>query len=1033
MKKIFLFVLLLTVFVQQINSQCTNCTNTYTNATINTSFSISGVICFSGTTNTIQGDISSIDDESVICVGPGTTLNLNSNNYNVGATNNITVNVYGTLKFNTNPNLAGRWTFNIYNGGVLNYGSLGFNSTSGRLTINNAGTFSGGKLEITGNNSTGSISNTGSMTLSQDLNFAGTNFSFYNNSTTTLNLYTIALSNSSSTFIMQNHTVMNVTSTLNLYNGTGQFRNLGSLTVGQDYNSSSTSTYVNCGNYNGRFNLNGGGKVINTGTFNTGQVDYGGTASRIENYGYFNISGNVNLGGPGSVFYNQGIVTFTSGQFQSDGNLTGPSNPSYKGYFVWSRSQKAGINNGTIGPNLNFRNPEGASSAATMFNNPNSLTWLSNITWGQTEPTSLPSLSCPNADGSPEVPIPSSSSVCAGTDLTTLQPTATDVTYEWWTGSSTSRGTQITTLTTPKVTCYTNVGTIYLWAKSNGFGVYSNSGAPVSVTDCALAWRSIKSTGNWLDTNMWEYYNGSNWITIASHPYNNAKVFIKNGTNVTISSNLTINADSLIIEERGILTVNNGTTLTVNKPLVFKIDVNGNAGQLLGACNGVRSNVIMGANSKLIARRTLDDSWDFVSFPFEVSSGNIFFAGTSTSALWGNLNQSGTNVDFFAAEYSGANRANDASLVSPTNSKYFVSVNPQAFLATKGYIITGGKQNVPKTIDFVSSTGTQLDFCNVNKTVYAYDAIGACNDGWNLVGIPYPADFNLKYATSLAPYYVYGTNSYSTIAPNTTYRFNPFSAFFLQVFGASNATLTYDNTGLTDFTSGGAGGAPAYRLEDIVIEISDGSLSDNTLIRLQESATESFDTNMDGIKFLNSNTAIPQIYTEAEGACSGLAVNTLPNNTEMVNLKIRTGKIGTYNIRLSEKSQLNNVDKVILTDTETGISSDLLISKGYNFESNQTGTSSRFKVLLSTESANGIMPVKNNGIFAIVQGARVIVSGITEVSDISIYDAVGKLIQHNNSVINGEILELHQQGLYVMEISNKNQRARIKVLVSQKN
>jgi len=913
---------------------------------------------------------------------------------------------------------------------------LGFNSTSGRLTINNAGTFSGGKLELTGNNSTGSISNTGSMTLSQDLNFAGTNFSFYNNSTTTLNLYTIALTNSSSTFIMENHTVMNVTSTLNLNNGTGQFRNLGSLTVGQNYNSSSTSTYVNCGNYNGRFNLNGGGKVINTGTFNTGQVDYGGTASRIENYGYFNISGNVNLGGPGSVFYNQGIVTFTSGQFQSDGNLTGPSNPSYKGYFVWSSSSKAGINNGTIGPNLNFRNPTDISSAATMFNNPNSLTWLSNITWGQTEPTSLPSLSCPNADGSPEVPIPSSSSVCAGTDLTTLQPAATDVTYEWWTGSSTSRGTQITTSTTPKVTCYTNVGTIYLWAKSNGFGVYSNSGAPVSVTDCALAWRSIKSTGNWLDTNMWEYYNGSNWITIASHPYNNAKVFIKNGTNVTISSNLTINADSLIIEERGILTVNNGTTLTVNKPLVFKIDVNGNAGQLLGACNGVTSNVIMGANSKLIARRTLDDSWDFVSFPFEVSSGNIFFAGTSTSALWGNLNQSGTNVDFFAAEYSGANRANDASLVSPTNSKYFVSVNPHTFAATKGYIITGGKQNIPKTIDFVSSTGTQLDFCNVTKTVSAFDAIGTCNDGWNLVGTPYPADFNLKYATSLAPYYVYGTNSYSTIAPNTTYRFNPFSAFFLQVFGASNATLTYNISGLTDFSSGGTGTgtpAPAIKLDDIILEITHEGLSDNTLIRLQENATESFDPNMDGVKFLSANTAIPQIYTQADGACTGgLAVNALPEGIKTVDLKIRTGKTGFYTLRLSDKSQLNKVNKVILVDNEVGISTDLLNSDGYHFESNQIGTSNRFNILLSTEYASGILPAQNDGIEAIVRGNNITLNGLSESSVISVYDAVGKLIQRNNSVVNGDCLELKQKGVYVVEIINNFQRAKIKILISRK-
>ena len=482
MKKIFFLTLvfLLCLNLQNLYADCTGCTTTYTDQTITSNLPLSGTVCFAGTSNTIQGDISSIADGTTICVGAGTTLNLNSNNYNniAGA---VTVNVYGTLKFGTSPNLAGKWTFNIYSGGTMNYGTLSFNSASGNLTINNQGTFSGGGLNISGSSSAGSITNTGAMTLTDDLSFAGSSFTFYNNSATTLNLKTVALSNSSSTFTFTNYTVMVVSSTLNLNSGTGQFKNLGTLTVNQNYNSSSTSTYVNCGTYTGQFNLNKGGTLINTGTFNTSQIDYGGPTSRVENYGHFNVSGNLNLGGTGSVFYNQGIVTISSpGKIQSEGNLTGPTDSTKKGYFVWPG--QATMNHGTIGPNLNFRSSSGTSVMSTMFNNNlTDYTWLSGITWGGTEPTTLPATDCPTPDGAPTEPVPLSTSVCNGIDLTTLQPTYSNISYEWWTGTSTTRTAQITGLS---LTNYTTAGTVYLWAKNISnppTKPYSASGAAVTV------------------------------------------------------------------------------------------------------------------------------------------------------------------------------------------------------------------------------------------------------------------------------------------------------------------------------------------------------------------------------------------------------------------------------------------------------------------------------------------------------------------------------------------------------------------------
>jgi len=363
----------------------------------------------------------------------------------------------------------------------------------------------------------------------------------------------------------------------------------------------STSTYINCGTYTGQFNL-GGGKVINTGIFNSSQIDMGGNSSALfENYNKLNLTGNLNMGGLNSVFYNQGVVDASTGQghIQSDGLLKGPSTG--KGYFLLRI--KTNINHGTIGPNLNFTRSDLLASTTQADIFVNNVTVQPSVTFGQTTPTISPILECPNADGTPSTPVPTSSSACAGVDLTTLQPVYSNITYEWFTGTSTTRTTQVTSLTSPKVTCYTTVGTVYLWAKDNGSGTYSLAGAPVTITDCATAWKTT-GDGSWSDTNIWQYRNAAGaWITIASPPYNNKPVYISDGTTVTVPSSVTvINADSLVIESTGKLVVSN--PITINSPLVFEINQSGGAGQLLGACG----NVTMGASSKLIARKTLDNT-----------------------------------------------------------------------------------------------------------------------------------------------------------------------------------------------------------------------------------------------------------------------------------------------------------------------------------------------------------------------------------------------------------------------------------------
>ncbi len=63
-------------------------------------------------------------------------------------------------------------------------------------------------------------------------------------------------------------------------------------------------------------------------------------------------------------------------------------------------------------------------------------------------------------------------------DLSTIQPaTVSGIVYEWWTGTATSRGTQIL-----NTTSYATAGTIYLWSKTSSEGCYNLVPSAVNVT-----------------------------------------------------------------------------------------------------------------------------------------------------------------------------------------------------------------------------------------------------------------------------------------------------------------------------------------------------------------------------------------------------------------------------------------------------------------------------------------------------------------------------------------------------------------------
>ena len=253
------------------HAQCTSGCNISQSisGTVNSTFNIlnnNQTICLTGS-GTYNGTINCHNNSGItVCIGPGVTFSSSANIQN--ATGGTNVNNFGTFQ-QSNYTIANGRTFTNNTGGVVN-SALTVSSGS---TFNNAGTFSSNSFNMSG----GTVSNTGSFTLSGSFNPSGSGswsgagsatlsggvsinsgtFNFQG-STTIAGNFSLA-TGPSATFagptVISGHVTVNSGSTLNVASSitvTGNITNTGTITVP----SSATSCVSLCPN--GNINNSGG-------------------------------------------------------------------------------------------------------------------------------------------------------------------------------------------------------------------------------------------------------------------------------------------------------------------------------------------------------------------------------------------------------------------------------------------------------------------------------------------------------------------------------------------------------------------------------------------------------------------------------------------------------------------------------------------------------------------------------------------------------------------------------------------------------
>ena len=227
------------------------------------------------------------------------------------------------------------------------------------------------------------------------------------------------------------------------------------------------------------------------------------------------------------------------------------------------------------------------------------------------------------------------------------------------------------------------------------------------------------------------------------------------------------------------------------------------------------------------------------------------------------------------------------------------------------------------------------------------------------------------------------------------------------------------------------------------VQIINGSLTDETVVRFLPSATTGFDASYDAYKVFSSSPAVPSLFTNIDPV-SHLSINALPQLTQRtdVDLYAYIKTAGNYTFQAVELGSFPAGCKIMLEDKQTG--TGYVFRNGasitLNLEANTLGSDSRFVLHFSpaveapVNTSRGGYVLRDEETASITDeasAASATFKAFAQEGDlvqdlqtndvlpvnIEVYSIGGQLIYHysnNNSLNVSERLQLPASGIYIV-------------------
>lgn len=427
-------------------------------------------------------------------------------------------------------------------------------------------------------------------------------------------------------------------------------------------------------------------------------------------------------------------------------------------------------------------------------------------------------------------------------------------------------------------------------------------------------------------------------------------------------------------------------------------------------------------------------SWDMVSLPFSLEVGNgtmlngVTIDGLPVEAIQAGDESGDDKNRLYLYEYDGAKRAEDLySVVAPQNSKYWAFENNQMG-ANVGYLMATPSASDAVTVRFSKSSSALpvyeesaeegksilLKQHNLKTLVggrphFTYKE----NMGWNLFGVPYLCSYTTERMSIDHILYTYDPEASRFVSINSWEgnTIAPFSAVFTQTATVKESEELLFAKPVIPLNT-----LPAPH--GVQLKISGSNLSagcDYVSVIADNVYGEpmNFDMGNDALKMMSFDPRIPQIYVYNEKGVRFAHTQTADIEGETP-VGIYTGESGIYEISLTEDSEYDRYDAVVLTDRSTGRKVDLKHAP-YSFTvDDRAMETGRFSLSFKTLSDEMQQPT-----FYSPGKRQLRIVNLQGGESIGIYDTLGRQRASRKAYGESEEFEL-ESGVYMIRIEGSS-------------